>query len=400
MSILKDSTIYVGGEILSKIMPFLLIPYLSRKLGVEGYGELAYYQAYMMLMFLFISLSQDGAVSRYFYVYGKRSLDLIIRTGYIFSSIIGTIIFLIAYFNQATILMYLAIAVTFQVFMTVQLSVRQCQKQAIPYAIVQFLQAFIPFTFTILLFEVYGTNLVEMRFLAVMLGYTLTFVIAYWLYQQKKNKIKRFTFAQYKTAFFYIIAFGLPLIFHHGSFFIKGQLDRFFIYHQYSEIELGIYAMGANLAMIIGVLIQAINKAIMPYYFEGIRDKKCTLSKIYLFVLVSFIVIAVVFLTLSMVPENLYLWIIGDKFAGVKYYFSLFALATLLSIPYLALVNYLFYFGKTKVIAICSVFSTFCYLTVLILLISKGIEYIPYSSIVSAVSIIPFLIIATKRIKI
>ncbi|PRM19273.1 hypothetical protein BV000_00399B, partial [Haemophilus influenzae] len=53
-------------------------------------------------------------------------------------------------------------------------------------------------------------------------------------------------FLQYKTAFFYIMSFGFPMIFHHGSFFIKGQLDRIFIFHRFSEAELGLYAMSAN----------------------------------------------------------------------------------------------------------------------------------------------------------
>ena len=35
MSALKDSAIYLIGEVFSKALPFLLIPYLSRKLGIK-----------------------------------------------------------------------------------------------------------------------------------------------------------------------------------------------------------------------------------------------------------------------------------------------------------------------------------------------------------------------------
>ncbi len=71
MALVKDSAIYLAGEILSKAIPFMLIPYLSRKLGVDGYGELSYYQTYIALFVIFLGLSQDGAIARYFYFYGN-----------------------------------------------------------------------------------------------------------------------------------------------------------------------------------------------------------------------------------------------------------------------------------------------------------------------------------------
>ena len=39
MSLIKDSSIYLIGELSAKCVPFLLLPYLSRKLGVEGFGS-------------------------------------------------------------------------------------------------------------------------------------------------------------------------------------------------------------------------------------------------------------------------------------------------------------------------------------------------------------------------
>ncbi len=82
--IIKDSVIYLAGELISKAFPFLLLPYLSRKLGVDGFGELSYYQTYLTLFVVFLGLSQEGAVVRYFYVYGKRSLNLVVNIGYIY----------------------------------------------------------------------------------------------------------------------------------------------------------------------------------------------------------------------------------------------------------------------------------------------------------------------------
>lgn len=68
MKVFKDSVIYLVGELSSKLVPFLLLPYLSRKLGVEGYGSLSYYQTFLSLFLIVVSLTQEGAISRYFYL--------------------------------------------------------------------------------------------------------------------------------------------------------------------------------------------------------------------------------------------------------------------------------------------------------------------------------------------
>ena len=271
MKILKDSAIYLIGELFSKMIPFLLLPYLSRKLGVAGYGELAYYQTYLALLLLAVGFCQEGAISRYFYFYGKRSLNLIVNTGYLYTVVVGVIALIACWIWQSTIMAYLVIASIFQSFLSTQLVIRQCHKNAIHYTMIQFLSGILSALLTIVLLEIYQTNLVEKRILAIALANMVVFAVSYWLYV-KKAIIKQFSFAKYKIAFYYIIGFGLPLILHHLSFFARGQLDRIFIYHRFSETELGLYAMGATVASIASVGIMAVNKAVIPYYFEALKD--------------------------------------------------------------------------------------------------------------------------------
>ena len=113
MQLLKDSAIYVIGELFSKIVPFLLLPYLSRKLGVEGFGELSYYQTYLALFGIFLLLGQDGAVARYFYFYGKRSLDLVVRSGYAYTIVIGSLMLLVCWLLKAEIMACILISSIF-----------------------------------------------------------------------------------------------------------------------------------------------------------------------------------------------------------------------------------------------------------------------------------------------
>lgn len=397
MRVIKDSVIYLIGELASKSIPFLLLPYFSRKLGVEGYGELSYYQTFSALFVIFIGLSQEGAISRYFYFYGKRSLNLVMITGYLYTLCISGLILLICWYFKSKIIAYVAIGAIFQSFLNVQLSIRQCQKQATAYTAIQLMSAIFSAVITIVIMEYYDSELVEKRILAILFSNALVFVIAYLLYT-KKVKYKRFSVKHYKIALIYILSFGLPLILHHSSIFLKGQLDRIFIYHKFSESDLGLYAMGAQMAMILAVVIQALNKATVPYLYEGLKSGKINVSNIHKWALYALLTVPVPAFLMWLIPENVIVWILGNQFIGTKYYIILFLISTMLVVPYLILVNYLFFYGKNKLISLCSILSTLFYLVSLFALTFTKIEYIPWASIIGAISIIPILYKITAKV--
>lgn len=400
MSILKNSAIYLFGELFSKIIPFLLLPYLSRKLGVEGFGELSYYQTYLALFGIFLLLGQDGAVARYFYFYGKRSLDLVVYSGYAYTIAVGGGMLLVCWLLQTEIMAYIVIASIFQSFIAVQLAIRQCQKQAMNYTIIQILSGVISALLTILMLEIFKTDLVEKRILAVLFSNVLVFFISYFLYVDKIKQSKLFSLKQYKLGLFYIFGFGLPLLLHHGSIFARGQLDRIFIYHQFSEKDLGLYAMGATVASIVSVGIMAINKAIIPYYYEGLKQGKLTLPKIHRWTLLSLLFVPIPVIVMWLIPESLVVWLFGEQFLGTKYYIIMFLIATTLSIPYLLLVNYLFYYGKNQWISLCSILTTIVYILALSILMYGQIEYVPFASVIGAIVILPVLWVMTKQVSI
>ncbi|QLD32584.1 oligosaccharide flippase family protein [Mannheimia varigena] len=397
MKAVKDSVIYLIGELASKSIPFLLLPYFSRKLGVEGYGELSYYQTFSALFVIFIGLSQDGAIARYFYFYGKRSLNLVLKTGYLYTVVMGSLILLGCWIFKAEMIAYVAIGAIFQSFLNVQLSVRQCQKQAISYTAIQLMSAIFSAIITVAMMEYFDSELVEKRILAILVSNALVFFIVYLLYA-KKTKTKKFSLARHKTALLYLLGFGVPLILHHSSIFVKGQLDRVFIYHKFSEADLGLYAMGAQIAMILAIVIHALNKATLPYFYEALKQKKINVSHIHKWAFYALFTVPIPALVMWLIPENVVVWILGNQFAGTKYYIILFLSSTMLVVPYLILVNYLFFYGKNKLISFCSILSTIFYLVALFALTLTKIEYIPFASIIGAVSIIPILYVMTAKV--
>lgn len=400
MKILKDSFIYLIGELLNKVLPFLLLPYLTRKLGAEGFGELSYYLTILALLSVFIGLSQEGAVTRYFYFYGNKALDLIVRTGYIYNIIFSIVCFLIALILKSEVIAYITLIAMFNSFLSVQLALRQAQKQPIPYILIQFLSSISMVALTVIMLEFFAGNQVVNRLLALLFSSSLVFFVTY-LFINRRFKInRRFSISNYKTAIVYIFSFGVPLILHQLSFFMKGQVDRIFIYKLYTPAELGVYSAGVQIASVLTIFFMAINKAILPYYYEALKNKKLDLKGIKRYALLSFLFLPIPALICFLLPSQFFIWFLGKQFSESQYFSSLFFLGYGLNLPYLILVNYLFYYAENFLIAKITFYSSIIYIILLSLLSQISIQIIPFSLIISNIFMVFFLwlIISKKKV--
>lgn len=391
--IIKDSVIYLIGEIIAKTMPFLLLPYLTRRLDIAGFGELSFYQTLCSLLVILFSLSQDAAVARYFYVYGKRNLLRVVQAGYLYTFCSTLLALSYAYWTQSLILAIVILTAATQSLFHVQLTLRQCQKHALAYIILQLAVGIGSSLLTITLLEITNQYPLIMRFTALLLTYSLVTLLAYRHIRntQFAHQSVRFHPKRWLLSGSYILSYGIPLLLHNLSGFTKGQLDRIFIYQHYTTQQLGIYAAALQLALVINVLLAALNKAILPHYFQAIQQQRLNARTIRCWALWSLSIVPLPALIAYWLPESFFLWILGKQYIGVHYYICLFLLGFALALPYYLLVNFLFYYGRNKQISLISVLSTLIYLVVLWLATSIHIQWIPFALIAGSLSILPLL---------
>lgn len=383
MKVLKDSIIYLAGELFAKSLPFLMLPYLTRKLGPEGFGELSYYLTWLALFGIFIGLSQEGAVTRYFYFYGKKALNTVVAAGYLYNVVISAILLLGCWFFQAEIMAYIVLATMFQSFVNVQLALRQCQKQPFKYITIQIILSLTNVIFTIAALELFSEDLVAYRVLAIVVANAVTFFIASVVLGNLFSTENKLTVNRLKLSALYLFSFGVPLILHQSSFFIKGQLDRLFIYEQYSKAELGIYSAGVQVAAVLPIVLMALNKAIVPYYYQNLKEKKLSIQTIKKYTLLCMPLCIIPALIGFVLPESFYVWFLGEKYVESKYYVVMYFLGYGANLPYLMLVNYLFFHAKNKLIASVTFISSIFYVVLMIVLGRYSITYIPYALILS-----------------
>ncbi len=390
MKILKDSFIYLFGELFAKALPFLLLPYLTRKLGVAGFGELSFYQTVFSLLVIFFGLSQDGALTRYYYFYGKRNVNNLMLTGYTYTATLTALGLLFAWFQQSLVLASVICASASQTILGTQLAWRQCQKRALAYTAIQTSNGVLTSVLTVLILELTTEMPIVMRFVGFLLGNLIVTVIAYWLARREQPK-SHFTWRRMAYSASYILAFGTPLLLHHASGFVKGQLDRIIIYQSYSAEQLGIYSASLQVAMILSILLMSLNKATVPHFYHALKEGKLNANKVRKITLASLLAVPIPALITFILPERLFTWFLGANYIGTHAYICLFLIGFGLTIPYYLLVNFLFYHGQNKLISLISLASAGIYLIALFITAKLGLIWIPFAMITGNFAILPIL---------
>lgn len=380
--IFTNSIIFVGCEILSKSVPFLLLPYLTRVLSPEDFGAVGLFTSLQAFFIICVSLSFDGAIARYYYRYGKRNFDSLINHSLCLIIALTFFTLLILLFSpwDNFLTKYALITAALQAFFNVILTSKQCQKKATQYAFYQISFAIISAVTTVAFFKVWSYS-VDERIKSI--AFSLTVMIIIFLFSNLRKKRKSFHIKTFNLNFFYFISFGAPLIIHQMSLYVKGQFDRVLIAHTFTLSDLAIYTAAFQFASCLNVVIMALNKALLPYYFESCKNGYFDHERVKNWFLKSIPLMMLPAVIMYFIPDSLFTFILGDKYSGVNHLATLFVLGFCMQIPYLLAVNFMFYHNDNKKVAFITFTSSIVHLISLFILKSFGVAYLPFALITS-----------------
>lgn len=379
---LVNSLVFLSCEILSKAMPFLLLPYLTRVLSVDDFGRLGLFTSLQALMIIFINISFDGAVARYYYRYGKRNFSNLIFHSFLFSALLAFFMFAIVclFFNGDSLLLYAVVIAYLQTLFNVICTSKQCQKKVFQYALYQLGFSFLSVILTVILFNLAGFD-VFTRIEAIGVAFIVC-ALVFFLFNIGSIK-NILSLKLLKANLFYMLSFGGPLIIHQGSLYLKGQFDRILISHSFSLSQLATYTAAFQVASIANVFIMALNKALVPYYFEACKNQKITFNKLRKWFFICIPLVLIPGAILLLVPGSFYAFILGQEYNDIPFLVALFVIGFGLQVPYLLIVNHLFYLNQTKKIAYATFFSGVVHLILLFMLRRYSIELLPLAMISS-----------------
>ncbi len=273
--LLKQSFYYALGEIVPKIVSFLLLPIYTRFLSTTDYGILNYTNSFVMFLFVLCTLSLNTYLLRYYFdkddeIYRKKIV------GNIFLTIAGVNIFFSAlsylllplfiqkyniqvpwkpYFQLALLNNFLEIfSVVPLVFYRVQQNAKRFLWLSLSKTLLQMLLTFL-FIMVLdwgILGHYYGR-----------LFSLIPFFIIYWVIMIKNVQFN-INISQIKQA----LRFSIPLLPGVLAYIALSMSDRLILEPYVSVGLIGIYSLAYTLAFTLNMVIQGFYKAIEPEIFR------------------------------------------------------------------------------------------------------------------------------------
>lgn len=158
-----------------------------------------------------------------------------------------------------------------------------------------------------------------------------------------------------------LMKFGLPLILHSFAGVLIGTADRWTVGLKLGSYELGIYGAGAQLGMVMAILADAFVKAYGPWLYARLKaasdaDKLCAVGAIYVAVPALLCVASGVGVTLYLVSD----FLLGAKYQAVATVLPWFMLGGALSGVYMCTSVLFFFSARTGVLASISMSAALC----------------------------------------
>ena len=415
----RSSSIYVGGQLLGKSIPFLMLPFITRYLSPSEYGVIANFMSFSAIMLIVVGMSMHGAINANYFRMEKKELGVFIGNVLSVSFILCIIFLSVIWFasNELEIRtginsfwLVTGVLIAFSQFVVlVNLTLWMVESKATQYVSYQTLQALLSAVLS-LIFIAYFYMGIRGQLLSLSLTAFFSFGCSAYILYRRGYVSFSLNSEHIKDA----IKFGIPMIPHDLGGWLKTGADRFIITSIAGVAATGLYAVSYQIAMIIAILTHAINQAYMPYIFKKlsefekgenksnssiIMDIKKSKIIIVKFTYLYFILILCGATILGVASNWLLPLFLGDKFSEAGGLVLWVCIGFAFDGMYYMVVNYIFYSKRTYVLASITLLASFLHVFLSYILVSReGPEGAAKATAISFAITFLFVWVASARI--
>jgi len=356
--ILKNSIIYIIGDILNKAIPFLMLPILTKYLTPSDYGIIASFGSFVSFLTIFIGISLNSAINVAFFKLDRETLRVYIVNAFLILAFSTLIVFFIVFIFDKNISekllldkewLYIGILVSlsqFIILLNTTLWIAEQNPKA--YSIYQFAQTLLITILSILLVVGYNFGW-KGRILSIIIG-GFSFAIISLILLKKRDY---FSFGYNIEDIKHLFKFGIPMIPHQLAGWIRTSGDTILLISMVGANATGLFTVGYQVSMIMSVLTSAFNRAWSPYLYSQLKiDSKEKKIKIVKITYLYFIGIFILFILLYFFSNLIFKYFLDRKFLASIEFVIYILLANMFNGMYFMVVNYLFYTQKTDKLAI------------------------------------------------
>ncbi len=320
--LLKDSVLYGTASAVSRAFSLVTFPLLARHFSLVEYGVLDFYWVLTSVLMILLVFGQDSAVARYFYEYGDRCVRRqLISQSLAFQGVVVAMLLPLLWANAERLVGPLIERSDSTQLFRIVLS-------QLPFLVlINFSQNLLKWTFS------------RTQFLAMSIGYTVVQaslmvvgVLVFDLGISGVLRVSMTTSAGFGALGLWFIRdwLAVPHNFQHlremlpfavpvGVICVAGafspSLERILVLRQLGAEELGLYAVGAKIAMLTGLVVSAFQTAWGPFSLSLFRQADAALT--YNRVLKVFALgICLYVLALTLVAQPVIHLLASDRYAG------------------------------------------------------------------------------------
>lgn len=352
---LRNGTLFSAFAFVNKGFTFLLLLVLANFITPTEYGYLSLFTTVFMVVSYFMAMSTEGYMSVAFFKdkeYGIRQTFSCILAICVTNSFILMVALIVggeklsSLFMLPTHILYLTVVLSFfNVFLNINLDYLRLREKVIKYGTYSCTNAILNFAVSIILVKTLSMGWegrvyaqVSCLLLFGVIG-LYTFIAGGYLSMPDKNYLKK------------MLIWGIPLIPHLATNFIRQGCDRYIINYFYTVEDVGLFSFALSLVNIITMLGTGFNQSNSVDIYKVLSDQtisnerkyNITKKQIKLFNKIYFVLPIII----SLIGYYLFP-LIFPKYSGSMNYFLLLSSYGMLICMYLVYTNYLFYYSETK----------------------------------------------------
>lgn len=350
----NQAMIFSFFSFLNSGINFILLIIIAGFISPSGYGHLNLFNISVTLFGFLICLNTTGIIPVNYFRKGKidvcKSINTVFSLAVLCFLFLTCIVFIFGdRIENATGIsrtyQWIALWVCFfQIFTTVNLDIWRLEEKPVAYGTYSLGLVLLNFILTIILIIDCRFDWVGRVYAQILSGSTFFVISVIFLIKRGYLKRIRPSLQDFKDT----IAWGVPLIPHNISFWLRQGLDRLFINGYHNVAVVGLFSLSLNFANIIHIIGTAFNAANSVYIYKSLaQDSEATrnsLRKQTKLMILFFVTVTVVIC----LGASVFIPVCFPKYKDSVSFLFFQCLGAMFQCIYLLFVNYLFYYKKTK----------------------------------------------------
>ncbi len=348
---------------ISKAVPFFMLPILTKYLSPEEYGVLAIFLIFISIYSALVGMSVNTNISKNFYHVSKAELSNII--GNIFYILMTTLsvyfIFTLGISSQFDTIFaipsWLLLGVPFIAFMqminNLNTTILRNEQRAYMFGVFEVFLTVLTMLVTIICLVVFELGW-QSQVVGIFIG-GIVFSIIGIIYMYKRGYITmQYNSEKIKS----ILHISVPLIPSYLGGIIIAVSDRIFIEQMVGLGAVGLYAVGYTFGMVVMLFTDAFIKAWSPWFYKNIANptnskKQQIVKYTYIFIVGLFILAGAT----SVVAEFILPYFVDKKFYGASEFIFWIALGYAVRGVYQIFFPYLVHISRTSFLGLSSMIA-------------------------------------------